>query len=289
MTNDGCRQLIVNADDLGLHEDINRGIQKAHQEGIVTSASLVTCGQAFDDALRVLRDCPGLGVGVHLTLIEERPLRQPEQVPSLLGRDGRFHGSYRRFSERVFLGKIRVDELRNELDAQVRRALGAGVHPSHLDSHQHVHVLPPVWQVVTELAGCYRIPFVRVPCFQNVWARARVSWEYVSRIGLNALSRVRRRRLGRLRTADFTSGLHLSGRLKTTDLLEVLRALKPGLGELVVHPGVNTPDLERHYRWGFDWSGELSALTSGEVREALQYLKVRLTNYGACALREAQE
>lgn len=289
MPDDDCRRLVVNADDLGLHEDINRGIRKAHQEGIVTSASLVACGRAFDDALRVLRDCPGLGVGVHLTLIEESPLCKPERVASLLGENSRFHGSYRRFSERVFLGKIRVDELRNELDAQMRRVLEAGVHPSHLDSHQHVHVLSPVWQVVTELAGRYRVPFVRVPQFQNVWARARGPWEYVSRIGLNALSRVRRRHLGRLRTADFTSGLHLSGRLKTTDLLEALRALQPGIGELIVHPGVNTPDLESHYRWGFDWSGELSALTSGEVQEALRCLKIRLTNYRARALREAQE
>ena len=276
------RLLVVNADDLGLHEDINRGIREAHERGIVTSTSLVACGQAFDDALRVLRDCPGLGVGVHLTLIEEKPLCEPGRIASLVGQNGRFHTSYRRFSERIFFGKIEREELRLELDTQVRRVLDAGIQPSHLDSHQHVHVLSPVWHVVAELAHRYGIPFVRVPRFQQVWARAKDTREYISRIGLNILSTVRRRQVETFKTANATVGLHLSGRLKAPDLLEVLNTLRPGLCELVVHPGVNTPDLEGHYKWGFNWSDELSALTAGEVQDVVRCLGIRLVNYEAC-------
>ncbi len=284
MTAERRRLLVVNADDLGLHEDINRGIREAHERGIVTSTSLVACGRAFDDALRILRDCPGLGVGVHLTLIEEEPLCKPGRIGSLVGKDGRFHSSYRRFSERILLGGIETKELRLELDAQVRRALDAGIQPSHLDSHQHVHMLSPVWQTVTELAHRYRIPFVRIPCFQRVWAPAKDLWEYVSRIGLNAFSAVRRRQVETLGAADATAGLHLSGRLKTPDLLVILNTLRPGLCELIVHPGVNTPDLEGHYKWGFNWSGELSALTAGEVQDAVRCLGIQLINYETCGM-----
>lgn len=283
------RLVVVNADDLGLHEDINRGIQKAHQEGIVTSTSLVPCGRAFDDALRVLQTCPGLGVGVHLTLIEEEPLCKPERIVSLLDRNGRFYGSYRRFSERIFLGKIEPNELRRELDAQIQRVLEAGIRPSHLDSHQHVHMLPLVWQAVTELAGRYRVPFIRVPYFQDVWGRLRTPWECAFRAGLNALSWIRRRRRTGFRSADFTAALHLSGRLKKADLLNVLQTLRPGICEVIAHPGVTTPALERHYAWGFDWSGELSALTSTEVQCAVRRADVCLVSYRGLTLLEAQE
>lgn len=275
----GRRLVVVNADDLGLHEDINRGIREAHQKGIVTSASLAACGRAFHDALEVLHACPGLGVGIHLTLIEEEPLCKPEQIPSLLGADGRFHGSYRRFAKRIFWGEIWPDELRRELNAQIQRAFDSGIQPSHLDSHQHVHMLSPVWQVVAELAHGYHIPFIRIPSFQPVWVCAKDSWEYVSRIGLNALSWFRRRQSRAFKMADFTAGLHLSGRLKESDLLKVIQTLRPGLCEIVVHPGVTTPALKRRYAWGFDWSGELAALTSAEVQGAFRRADVCLVNY----------
>lgn len=97
----GARRLIVSADDLGLHEDINRGIEQAHNQGIVTSVSLVACGEAFDHAIAVLRSCPNLDVGVHLTLVEERPLSSPSEIPSLVGTDGRLYPSYRCFAGQI--------------------------------------------------------------------------------------------------------------------------------------------------------------------------------------------
>lgn len=81
------RLLLVNADDLGLHLDINRGIERAHGEGIVRSASLSATGDAFEDALELCRRNPELDVGVHLTLVEERPLTDPERLGRLVTGD----------------------------------------------------------------------------------------------------------------------------------------------------------------------------------------------------------
>lgn len=263
------RFVVVNADDLGLHEDINRGIRQAHEEGIVTSTSLVACGRAFEDGLETLRACPDLDPGVHLTLIEERPLCEPRSIPSLTGEGGRFWYSYREFTKQVLLGTVCRKEIYLELDAQIRRVLDAGIRPSHIDSHQHVHMLPPVWGVVTELAGKYQIPFVRVAAFQELWTRLRSPLECMFRGGLNTISWVRRRQLGRLHSVDYTAGLHLSGRLKEVDLLNIFRYFRSGLGEVVVHPGVTTPELQTKYSsWGFDWTGELNALRSSKVRGA---------------------
>jgi predicted glycoside hydrolase/deacetylase ChbG (UPF0249 family) len=85
------------------------------------------------------------------------------------------------------------------------------------------------------------------------------------------------------------AGLHVSGRLKESDLLGVLRALRPGICEVIAHPGVTTPALEGRYAWGFEWSGELSALTSAEVRSAVERSGVCLVNYRRLAASDARE
>ncbi len=274
------RFVVVNADDLGLHEDINRGIRQAHEEGIVTSTSLVACGQAFEDGIETLRACPDLDPGVHLTLIEEKPLSEPGHISSLIGENGHFWFSYRDFTKQVLLGKVCRNELYTELDAQVRRVLDAGIRPSHIDSHQHVHMLSPVWGVVMELADKYRIPFVRVPAFQEVWARLRSPLEGVFRGGLNVLSRFRRGQLKGLQAVDYTAGLHLSGRLKEADLLNIFRNLRSGLCEVVVHPGITTPELHAKYcSWDFDWTGELDALIAPNVQQWVKDSSMSLTTY----------
>lgn len=278
----GCkmeRLLIVNADDMGLHKDINRGIRVAHTDGIVTSASLVGCGEAFDHALAVLHDCPELDIGIHLTLIQERPLSQPSEISSLVGRDGRFLPSYRQLVTRALAGRLRTAEIRHELEAQVQRVLAAGVRPSHLNSHQHVHVLPQVWKVTQELGRCYSIPFIRLPRFDYLADGARTPWDPVIRLGLNALSLVARYLGHRLLTQIPTTGLHLGGRLSKDDLVGLLARLPPGISELVTHPGFTTPGLEEHYCWGYNWSGELSALTCPLVRSTLQASGVALTRF----------
>src|SRR5437660_1320897 len=143
------RLITINADDLGLHEAVNEGIIRAHQDGVVTSASIIACGRAFDDALIRCKSCPELDLGVHLTLVGERPLAPIEKVVSL------------------------VDEVR---------------------------------------------------------------------------------------------GSAFSGRLTTARLLSILETLRPGMTEILVHPGIQNEDLARRYgHWEFDWAAELRALTDALV------------------------
>ncbi len=140
-------RLVVNADDLGLHESVNDGIIRAHRDGIVTSASLIACGRAFEDALLRCRSCPEMGLGIHLTLVEERPVTSIEKVPSLVDQDGKMPRSYKEFTRGWLSGKIRERDVQTELEAQVKQVLENGVRPSHLDSHQQVHCLPGVWKI----------------------------------------------------------------------------------------------------------------------------------------------
>ena len=275
-------RLVVNADDLGLHESVNDGIIRAHRDGIVTSASLIACGRAFEDALFRCRSCPELGLGIHLTLVEERPVASIEKVPSLVDRDGKMPRSYKEFTRGWLSGKIRERDVQTELEAQVKQVLENGVRPSHLDSHQQVHCLPGVWKLALDIAKKYAVPYVRVPAFDSMWAGARSPVLPMIRTGVNLLAVVRRLANPRpVKFADHVRGFAFSGRMTRSRLLEILGTLRPGLTEVMVHPGLPNEDLRRQYwAWGdFGWEAELYALTDPLVAARCQQGDFTLTNF----------
>ncbi len=260
----GVARVVVNADDFGIHESINDGIIRAYRDGIVTSASLIACGRAFEDALVRCRSCPSMGLGVHLTLVEERPVASAEKVPSLVDQDEIMPKSYREFARGWASGKIQRRDVQTELEAQVERVLESGIRPSHLDSHQQVHCLPGVWKFTLDLAEKYAVPFVRLPAFDSVMAEVRSPMLPVIRAGVNLMAALRRRANARsVKFADHVRGFAFSGRMTTSRLLAILETLPPGLTEVMVHPGLPDEGLRRRYwEWGdFGWETELRALT----------------------------
>jgi predicted glycoside hydrolase/deacetylase ChbG (UPF0249 family) len=276
------RRLIVTADDLGLHEDINRGIHRAHTDGIVTSASVVACGQAFAHAAAIMHECPSLDVGVHLTLVDEQPLSHAADISTLVQANGRFLSSYKALTARLLAGMIRPEEIRRELRAQIERVMTAGRRPSHLDGHQHVHVLPVIWRITRELAHEYGIPWIRIPHFDSVFASRKGLLDPCFRLGLNVLGSLAARQAGEARRIS-TLGLHLSGRLGERRLMRLLASVRDGVSEVVTHPGVTTPALTSRYPWRYDWSTELAALTSPRVQSALRRYSIELMRFSACS------
>ena len=138
------KRLVVNADDFGFTPDVNAGILEAFERGIVRSTTLMANGAAFDDAVRLARQNPGLDVGCHLTLIGRPGL--PSSLPALL--------------RALVRRRLPVYA---ELAGQVRRVLDAGIRPTHLDTHKHTHLLPPVLGLVCRIAQEFAIPWVRKP------------------------------------------------------------------------------------------------------------------------------
>ena len=157
------RDLIVNADDFGLSEKVNEGILDAHRKGIVTSASLMANGAAFEHAIAVCRSAPSLDVGIHLTLTEESPILASQKILSLVDGEGRLHHHAKIFVRKYFSGHISVQEIKNELEAQIRKVMSQGISVSHLDGHQHLHMLPGILQITVALAKKYGIPGIRIP------------------------------------------------------------------------------------------------------------------------------
>jgi len=268
------RRLIVSGDDLGLHESINRGILEAHEEGIVTSASIVPCGRAFEHACGLVEKRRKLGLGIHLTLVEERPLLGPEVLKTLAPK-GRLPKSYRQLFFGLVKGRIDLEEIELELDAQIQRVMKAGLAISHFDSHQHTHFFPQIRKTLFRLAEHYGIRGLRASS-RVVPARTKFSLL----LAPLAKSVQRAARTRGIKTPDTLWLPSPSGRVTSRDLIAGIPKLPDGVTELVVHPGVDQKVLEREYpAWGFKWSQELAAIKATDVRDALSRHNVQLTRY----------
>jgi hopanoid biosynthesis associated protein HpnK len=276
------KQLIVNADDLGLTPAVNRGVVRAFQSGIVTSTSLLVTGSAFEDAVALARQNPELDVGLHLALVEERAVLGPDVLPTLVDETGRFPRTSAEFIRRAILGGINWLEVEREIAAQIALFQATGLRLSHLDSHQHLHMFPPVFQIVRRLARWVENVWIRNPV--GPWRKSPDTpmGRWVQRLGLNltCLSARRLRDGSQPQMPDGMYGFEVSGRLTRSALEQILRKIPDGLYELICHPGEDDAETRTRYsHWGYRWAEELEALTARETRVVLQEQGIVLTSF----------
>jgi predicted glycoside hydrolase/deacetylase ChbG (UPF0249 family) len=256
------RILVVNADDYGLTPGVCRGIIDAHRDGIVTSTSVLTPAPAFGAHARTLRES-GLAAGLHLCAVgEDPPLLSAREVPTLVDRNGRFALTWKQFVRRAVRGQIDAADLAREFEAQHAAVVESGIRPTHVDSHQNLHLWPSVSAVVIDLAVRHQIPVLRVTRTQ---ALSPLSTG-VRFLGARAARRARR---AGLVVPDAAVGLDTAGAVDEVTLRAMIERLGKSRGhaDLTVHPGEDPdPDRDR-YAWGYSWPGELQALTSRGLRE----------------------
>lgn len=266
------KRLVVNADDFGFTTDVNEGIVEAHRHGILTSTTLMANGAAFDHAVMLARANPSLDVGCHLVLIGGRSLLGPgdplpASVPELLAA--------------IVSRRIRIYD---ELAAQVRRILATGITPTHLDTHKHTHLAPPVLDAVARIAQEFGVVWVRRP-FDLPLTAARGAAPLLKRATTGGLDLLRNRFSRVLtahgcRTTDHFAGFQLTGRLRTAELVRLIQELPDGTTEFMCHPGRcgeelrNAPTRLKESR-----ERELAALIAPETRQALAENAVQLENY----------
>ena len=260
-------RLIVNADDFGFTRDVNAGIVEAHRHGILTATTLMANGEAFDQAVALSREVPTLDIGVHLVMVQGRSVLDPSRempatVPDLI--------------RALLRGGIPVYE---EARAQVQRIVDAGIRPSHIDTHKHTHLLPPVLDAVSRVAREFGIEWVRRPFDFGTDSGAKVLKRAVA-LGMRAMAPKFVRTLDGLKTTDHFTGFQVTGRLDSRSLAATLERLPEGLTEFMCHPGRLGPEL-RAARTKLKESREveLSALTAPETRRVLERRGIRLVNY----------
>lgn len=277
------RFAIVNGDDLGLSPGINKGIIESYRDGILTSASLIATGEAFDEAAALARAYPGLSVGVHLTLVEGTPVLPAWKIPSLVARDGRFCESWVTFFMKWLTGRIQFVEVHQELEAQIRKVLDQKITIDKLDSHMHLHLLPGIFQIVLTLARCYRVKGIRLPR-QEVFRvdNQGVSLGSFKQAVLSLLVLLQGRRIAGsgLSSPDYFRGVAASGQLDEERLISIFERLQPGTTEIIVHPGYRDVLLDGYPKSRrYDRERELRALTSPHVRASVNALGITLMNY----------
>jgi chitin disaccharide deacetylase len=290
------KRLIVNADDFGLTAGVNQAIIEAHQDGLISSTSLMANGEAFADAIAVVLRAPRLGVGLHLNLTEGNPVAPARSVPSLINGRGLFARKAAGLWRATLVGRVSAAEIERELHAQIEKVLAAGIVPTHLDSHKHLHALPGVGDMSLKLARQYGIRAIR--CVAETWpalgylldrfprAKARILRQRLNSLALSTLSRGWRRRLPQtgLACAEHFYGVTPTGFLDEELLREILRRLPDGTSELMCHPGHvdqalrQTPTrlLEQRER-------EYQALTRPDIKLLAKELGIKLVDYGDLA------
>lgn len=285
------RRLIVNADDFGLTAGVNRAIVEAHEGGIVTSATLMANGRAFDDAVLLAKSHPRLGVGCHIVLVDGTPLVQSTSQ-SLLAPGRRTAGSPRfrqgigKFAALAVLGRLDPDEIESEAKAQIGKLQASGMAVTHLDSHKHTHMFPRVLKPLLRAArACgvkaIRNPFERIQGSQlaaspSLWRR----WAEVGLLGSMARQFLDAVREAGIMTPDGTIAIVATGSLEERLLRRLVEHLPDGVWELVCHPGHNDADLQKiHTRLRESREQELRILTSSATRELLAAKGIEIISY----------
>jgi hopanoid biosynthesis associated protein HpnK len=281
--------VIINADDFGLSPGVNRGILDAFRHGILTSTTMLVNLRSFEDAVGLARRNPDLPVGIHLSLLWGAPVSDPSTVPSLIDRDGQFPRSLSVLARRYWLGALNLDHVRAEFRAQVERFRAAGLEPTHVDTHKHVHCLPGVLDALAHVVSEQQIQRVRFP-YEDGLATPTTDGAPANTTSMK--SRLKSRlvaflvRNGRpklegqgLRTTDHFVGIEQQDRLDGGTLQFILSHLRDGVTELMCHPGYDD-DLAREYsKTPPNRQRELAALQDPAVRACLTTRGIQRISY----------
>ena len=275
------RYIIINADDFGRHAEINRAVEEGLVHGCLRSATVMPGGAAFAGAIDIARRHEELGLGVHFTLVDGHPILPPEEIPSLVGAEGDFLPDHTALLKRYLKGGINLEEVRRELAAQLQKVEATGISISHVDSHQHMHTLPGIIDIVLDLAARAGIRAVRTPRTPLFAGAFGGLGQLVGRLGLSTLARLvncKAHRRGLL-TPDHFAGIVAGEAVSEGELLHLIAHLPQGTTEVMMHPGTKNDVLQEDSGWQHDFESELAAILSPRVEAALQKAEVEPVNF----------
>lgn len=287
------KTLIVNADDFGYTPGVNAAVARCCDEGPVRSATIMATGAAFEDAVRVAGQNRRLSVGVHLVLTEMRPLSPPSDLAWMLDETGHMPPSPFALLLLLLSGRVGRESLRRELQRQVARVVDSGLVPTHLDTHKHVHILPPVLEVIVDVAAQFSIKWVRMPFERTSFGRVRQAVDKQDRmvfmkqfcesrltLPLERFFTETVRKAG-LRTPDHFFGISLTGIWNERLVQQMLENLPEGVSEWMVHPGICDRELlSRKTRLQQQREREKELLCSPRVAEILEKGGIRIGPFG---------
>ncbi len=270
--------LIVTADDFGSSLDVNRAVEKAAREGLLTCASLMVCGSAAEDAVKRATAIPALEIGLHITLTEERPLSPTQRVPDLVATDGCFKDSLTQLGLALHFSRETQRQVEIEVAAQFKAFERTGLEFSHVDCHHHFHIHPRLFDIILKNALRHGLKTIRIPYEPwEISGAISTGNRMRNRFYRSVFTRLSARCRDKISKHGIISphgvfGLYQTGELTAEWIWMLLDRLKgrPGVFELYTHPSSDVSSA------GYQ---ELKALLDPGIREKIGENGIRLIRH----------
>ncbi len=279
------KTLVVTADDFGLSLPVNEAVERAHRNGILTAASLMTGAPRWQDAVARARSMPSLGVGLHVTLINGRPVLPPAQIPNLVGPDDRFFNDPAKFGSALYFSSTARRQAQAEIAAQFERFRQTGLPMDHVNGHQHFHMHPVVSAAIAQLLPAFASPPVRIPVEPPLFRAIadRRLFRLCTRAFYGVMTRQLRARVMAAGSSvnDVVFGLNDSGAMVEARVTTFLEQLRPGVTELYFHPATARWSGSDNLPADYHPEAEFAALVSPRLRTKVEAIGARLTSFRA--------
>jgi len=280
--------LIVSADDFGLTNALNEGIAKACIDGIVTCVNIMPSGDAFKNALALLKETGINEIGAHLSLTQTRPLIEHDKISTLVTHSGNFHHDYKTFFLKFISGRINLAQAYLELKRQMEIINVSGLRIVNLSSHENIHMAPSILNIFIRLAKEFKVPAIRFP-------HGDKSFSYgINTIYKNMVMSFFEKRMRKiLRASDIISPDHFrgffdSGKMNEDTMLQIAESLEEGTTELICHPGILDRELTQYFGFYQNCESELNALTSLHVKKFIENKEIQLVSYSDFLLKQGR-
>lgn len=274
--------LIVTADDFGADEAVNEAVERGHDEGILTAASLMVTGAMAADAAARARRLPALGVGLHVVLVDGRPALPPDKIPDLVDAGGRFRTNMVRAGVDIFLRPAVRRQLAAEIEAQFAAFAATGLTLDHANSHKHFHLHPTIGGLILKIGARYGLRAIRAPVEPGAVIRSIEGGRrsFTERVASAYARHARRRAVAAgLVVPDQVFGLAWSGAMTAARLAALIERLPAGLSEIYLHPAAD--DAFPGHVPGYAYRDELQALLDPNVAQAARGLhRGRFADFG---------
>lgn len=253
------KKLIFNVDDFGLSKGVNLGVIEAYENGPVRSTTIMAGGEAFCHGVELAKQHPGLDVGIHLALTASQSVGGAYRT--LTDEKGRFL-PLATITELVREGRLDLDEVEAEYEAQIQKVLSAGIEPSHFDSHHHTHHLPGIYEVFLRIAKKYGITKVRM-------------------MDVNLL----RAKTDKIHTTDIFEDRFYGDEVTIENLKDLINRFGDkfmrGSMEIMTHPAYLDCTLYNNSSYHYKRMAELEVLTSTELKEFLWAGDYEITSFSS--------
>ena len=263
------KTILFTADDFGLSEAVNEGIERAHRDGVLQAASLMVAAPAATDAILRSRRNPGLRVGLHLVVIEGPAVLPPDVIPDLVDRHGQFPSDQFRLGINYFFRPPVRRHLAMEIRAQFAAFARTGLTLDHANAHKHMHLHPTVGRMMIRIGQAFGLRRIRVPSeppavMASLGAAVRPGDRLL--YWWTTLLRSQARRAG-LAVNDHCFGLAWSGHMTAERVCALLPALPHGASEIYFHPAAGRDAVLDRLMPRYEHEAEMAALLNPDIRQ----------------------